>query len=103
MIINAKIGKHAYQLDRPQFPLHPEFKDNEVVMDHTHPSSATSREAAEAVAVKAARNARAPPPQLRTIDDQMSFLVSTIRGMEKNISEIFLNQKSREDRGDKIP
>ena len=61
------------------------------MMDDTHPSSATAREVAEA-----ARNAPGPPPQLKTRDEQMSFLVSTIRGMEKNIFEILLNQKSLE-------
>ncbi|KAI4992120.1 hypothetical protein ZWY2020_041983 [Hordeum vulgare] len=91
LLINAKIGKHAYQIYRPHLPLQPEFMDNEVVMDDTHPSSTTAREVAEA-----ARNAPGPPPQLKTRDEQMSFLVSTIRGMEKNTSEILLNQKSLE-------
>ncbi|KAE8783779.1 pumilio-like protein 1 [Hordeum vulgare] len=93
---SAKIDKHAYQLDRPHLPLQPEFEDNIVVMDDTHSSSATAREAAQAVAVEAARNAPTPPPQLKTRDEQMSFLISTIRGMEKNISEILLNQKNLE-------
>ncbi|KAE8771357.1 putative receptor protein kinase ZmPK1 [Hordeum vulgare] len=52
---------------------------------------ATTREAA-----KAARNALAQPPELKTREEEMSFLVSTIQGMEKNISEILLNQKSLE-------
>ncbi|KAI4993804.1 hypothetical protein ZWY2020_008117 [Hordeum vulgare] len=60
-------------------------------MDDTHPSSATDRETAET-----ARNSPAPPPQLKTRDEQMSFLVSTIPWMEKNISVILLNQKSLE-------
>ncbi|KAE8781486.1 hypothetical protein D1007_45268 [Hordeum vulgare] len=54
---------------------------------------ATAREAAQA---EASRNAPAPTPQLRTRDEQMSFLVGTIQGMEKKISEIFLNYKSLE-------
>ncbi|KAE8816015.1 nucleolin [Hordeum vulgare] len=48
MIINAKIGKHAYLLDRPHLPLQPEFEYNEVVMDSSHPSSTIAQEAAEA-------------------------------------------------------
>ncbi|KAE8782115.1 hypothetical protein D1007_44495 [Hordeum vulgare] len=31
-----------------------------------------------------------------SIDEQMPFLVSTIQGMQKNVSEILLNQKSLE-------
>ncbi|KAI5013941.1 hypothetical protein ZWY2020_055331 [Hordeum vulgare] len=96
MLINAKIGKHAYYLDHPHLPLQPEFEDNEVLMNDTHPSSATAREAQEAAAVEAAKNAPAPPPQLKTTQELMSFLFSTIRGTEKNISEILLNQKSLE-------
>ena len=48
MLINAKIGKHVYALDRLHLSLQPEFEDNEVVMDSSHPSSATAREAAKA-------------------------------------------------------
>ncbi|KAE8784313.1 hypothetical protein D1007_42132 [Hordeum vulgare] len=65
-------------------------------MDDTHPSSATSREATEIAAAETARNASAQPPQLKTKNDQMSFWVSTIQGMEKKVSEILLNQKSVE-------
>ncbi|KAE8785617.1 hypothetical protein D1007_40690 [Hordeum vulgare] len=44
-----------------------------------------------------AEAARAPPaPQLRSREEKMLFLVSTIQGMEKNIFEILLNQKSLE-------
>ncbi|KAE8801699.1 nucleolysin tiar [Hordeum vulgare] len=43
---------------------------------------------------EAARAARAP--QLRSKEDQMVFLISTIQGMEKNITDILLNQKSLE-------
>ncbi|KAE8793728.1 hypothetical protein D1007_24772 [Hordeum vulgare] len=58
--------------------------------------SATTREETDAVATEAARNAPSPTPQLRTRDEKMSFLVSTIQGMEKKVSEILLNQKSLE-------
>ncbi|KAE8809315.1 putative LRR receptor-like serine/threonine-protein kinase [Hordeum vulgare] len=59
-------------------------------------NSATAREATEAVATEAARNSPTQPPQLKTRDEQMSFLVSTIQGMEKKVSEILPKQKSLE-------
>ncbi|KAI4972835.1 hypothetical protein ZWY2020_003760 [Hordeum vulgare] len=63
-------------------------------MDESHPSLGTAREAAEAPAVEASRNAPTPTPQLRTTEEEMSFLVSNIQGMEKKVFEILLNQKS---------
>ncbi|KAE8782550.1 nucleolin [Hordeum vulgare] len=60
MLINAKIGKHAYLLDHPHLPLQPEFEDNVVVLDETDPSSAATRMAPEAAEAEAARNE--PPP-----------------------------------------
>nr|AGW47718.1 hypothetical protein [Hordeum vulgare subsp. vulgare]QGH59160.1 hypothetical protein [Hordeum vulgare subsp. vulgare] len=92
MLINAKIGKHAYLLDRQRLPLQPEFEDNEVAMDPSHPSLALAHAQAEAAAEGETARA-APPPQFRTREDHMSFLVSTIQGMDNNIFEILLNQK----------
>ncbi|KAE8779178.1 hypothetical protein D1007_47815 [Hordeum vulgare] len=46
--------------------------------------------------VEAATNRPPPVPQLRTQAMQMSFLVSTVQGMAKNIQEIMQNQKSLE-------
>ncbi|KAE8797602.1 hypothetical protein D1007_27257 [Hordeum vulgare] len=51
---------------------------------------------AEAAGAEATRNRPPPVPQLRTQAQQMSFLVSTVQGMEKNIQEIMQNQKSLE-------
>ncbi|KAE8816940.1 hypothetical protein D1007_05492 [Hordeum vulgare] len=52
--------------------------------------------AAEAAESEAARNRPPPVPQLRTQPQQMTFLVSTFQGMEKNIQGIMQNQKSPE-------
>ncbi|KAE8802556.1 nucleolin [Hordeum vulgare] len=76
MLINAKLGKHVYLLDRPHLPLQPEFEDNEVVMDDNDPNSAAARMAAEA-----ARNRPPPVSQLRTQAEKMAFLVSSVQGM----------------------
>ncbi|KAE8807975.1 hypothetical protein D1007_15655 [Hordeum vulgare] len=56
--------------------------------------------AAEAAQAEAARNMPPPVPQLRTQAEQMTFLVSTIQGMEKNIQEIMQNQTSIEKVGE---
>ncbi|KAI5001183.1 hypothetical protein ZWY2020_011142 [Hordeum vulgare] len=77
MLINAKVGKHAYLLDRSHLPLQTDFEDNEVVMDPSHPGLASPREAVEA---EVARDAPALAPQLRT--------------REERIFEILLNQNS---------
>ena len=39
MLINSKMGKDIYLLDKEHLPMLPEFEDNEVVMDATHPAS----------------------------------------------------------------
>ncbi|KAE8809691.1 hypothetical protein D1007_13732 [Hordeum vulgare] len=51
---------------------------------------------AEATEAEAARNRPPPVPQLRTLAEQIVFLVSDVQGMEKNIQEIMQNQKSLE-------
>ncbi|KAI5016137.1 hypothetical protein ZWY2020_005988 [Hordeum vulgare] len=91
MLINAKLGKHAYLLDHPHLPLQPEFEDNEVVMDDNAPNSVAARMAAEASEAEAGRNRPPIVPQLRTPAKQMSFLVSIVQGMEKTMQEIMQN------------
>ena len=61
MLINFKVGIGTYLLDREHLPLQPEFEDNEVVMDASHPTSVEAQEKAEkAKATKAAKVASAP-------------------------------------------
>ncbi|KAI5006073.1 hypothetical protein ZWY2020_033316 [Hordeum vulgare] len=97
MLMNAKIGKHAYLLDRPHLPLHPEFEDNETVMDSSHPSSATAREGAEAPEAKAARNAPTPTPELRTGDEKMSFL------LHGEVDSVHISRSSSDDEESPLP
>lgn len=94
MLINAKLGKHAYLLDHPHLPLQQEFEDNEVVMDDNDPNLAAARMAAQATEAEAARNMLPPVPHLITQAEKMAFLVRFVQGMEKDISEILENQKS---------
>ncbi|KAE8819695.1 pumilio-like protein 1 [Hordeum vulgare] len=64
-------------------------------MDPKHPTLATTHEEIRAEEeAEVARAARAP--QLRTREDQIAFIISTIQWVEKNITDILLNQKSLE-------
>ncbi|KAE8816425.1 nucleolysin tiar [Hordeum vulgare] len=64
-------------------------------MDPLHPTLSTALADFEAEAQ--AESTRATnTPVLKTKSDQMTYLISTIQGMEKNINQIMLNQKSIE-------
>ena len=55
MLINSKVGTGTYLLDREHLPLRPDFEDNTMVMDASHPTSVEAREKREkAKAEKAA-------------------------------------------------
>ena len=55
MLINSKVGTGTYLLESEHLPLRPDFEDNEVVMDASHPTSVETQEkAAKAKAAKAA-------------------------------------------------
>ena len=42
MLINSKLEKNVYALDRLHMPLPPDFGDNVMVMDPSHPTSSTA-------------------------------------------------------------
>ena len=42
MLINSKVGTGTYFLDIEHLPLRPDFEDNTVVMDASHPTSVGS-------------------------------------------------------------
>ena len=55
-LINSKMGKGKYILDKEHLPIYPEFEDNTVVMNENEPSSAQAHEKREkARAEKAAK------------------------------------------------
>ncbi|KAE8819493.1 nucleolysin tiar [Hordeum vulgare] len=57
---------------------------------------APDKQKEKAAVRKVVRKEYTKASELKTRDEQMSFLVSTIQGMEKNISEILLKHKSLE-------
>jgi hypothetical protein len=87
MLINSKLEKHIYALDRPHLPLLPELEDNVVVMDPDHPTSATAQTQAEA-----ARDSSSQVPRSRS--EQMDLLLSSVLSMQKDIGNILKNQES---------
>ena len=44
MLINSKMGTCTYLLDREHLPLRPDFEDNVVFMDASHPTSVEAQE-----------------------------------------------------------
>lgn len=61
MLINSKMEKHIFTLDRPHLPLCPDFEDNIVVMDPSHPTAAIAHAEQEV-----AGDTSAPLPKTRT-------------------------------------
>ena len=84
MLINSKLEKHIFALDRPHLPLQPDLEDNVVVMNPDHPTSAAAQAEAEA-----ARATSAPVPRSR--NEQMDLLINTFQGMQKDIKDILGN------------
>jgi hypothetical protein len=58
MLINSKMGTGTYLLDIEHLPLRPDFEDNEVVMDASHPTSVEAQEKREKA--KAAQASKMP-------------------------------------------
>ena len=61
MLINSKVGTGTYLIDKEHLPLRPDFEDNKVVMDASHPTSVEAQEEIEKAKVaKATKVASAP-------------------------------------------
>src|SRR3990170_4726605 len=100
MLINSKVGAGTYLLDREHLPLRPEFEDNEVVMDASHPTSVEAQEKADnAKAAKAAKAASAPDASvvnLITKQDQLTYLLQATLRIGKSLANLTKNQESLE-------
>ena len=77
MLINSKVGTNTYLLDREHLPHLPEFEDNVVVMDPSHPTSVEAQDKAWAAAAKAAQEAVAPNAPIANLSSQRSNDIST--------------------------
>lgn len=87
MLINSKMGKNMYLLDKEHLPLLPEFEDNVVVMDPSHPTSVQAQEKKEkARAEKAAKIPSAEEASqvfLKSKKDQLGYLIQAFLRIEK--------------------
>ena len=94
MLINSKVGTNTYLLDREHLPLLPEFEDNVVVMDPSHPTSVEAQDKAWAAAAKAAQEAappNAPIANLKLKNDQMTYLLEATLRIERSLANISKN------------
>ena len=95
LLINSKVGTSTYLLDREHLPLHPEFEDNVVVMDPSHPSSAQAQEEIHtAIAAKEAQKASAPNApitNLKSKNDQMTYLLEATLRIERSLANLAKN------------
>jgi hypothetical protein len=86
MLINSKVGTDTYLLESEHLPLQPEFEDNEVVIDASHPTSVEAQEKAQtAVAARAEKEANAPNASianLKSKKDQMTYLLEATPRIE---------------------
>ena len=100
MLINSKVGTGTYLHDKEHLPLRPDFEDNEVVMDASHPTSVEAHEKIEkAKATKAAKAASAPDASivnLKTKQDQITYLLEATLRIEKSLANLTKNQESLE-------
>ena len=75
MLINSKMGKSMYLLEKEHLPLLPDFEDTVLVMDPSHPTSVQVQEKKEkARAEKAAK--------IPSVEEVLQFAVTQVR--EKN-------------------
>ena len=92
MLINSKVGMGTYLLDREHLPLQPEFEDNVVVMDPSHPTSIEAPEKIQAALMtKVAKEASAPNApiaNLKSKNDQMTYLLEATLRIERSLANI---------------
>ncbi|KAE8773591.1 Aspartic proteinase nepenthesin-1 [Hordeum vulgare] len=88
MLRNSKVGSTVYQLDLLHVLLQPEFEENTVMKDPSHPTSAMSHAEIEAEADRVAND-----PLLKTKSDQMTYLVGASHMFEQGLSDLVKNQE----------
>ena len=95
LLLNSKIPKNTYLLDREHLPLYPEFEDNVVVMDPSHPTSTEAQAKIEiAKAAKATKEASSPSSStahLKTKTDQMAYLLEATQRIEQGLANLVKN------------
>ena len=99
-LINSKMGKGKYILDKEHLPIYPKFEDNTVVMNENEPSSAQAHENREKV--KAEKAAKMPTVEeasqvfLKSKQDQLGYLIQSTLRIEQGLATLTKNQESLE-------
>ena len=91
------MGTSTYLLDREHLPLRPDFEDNTVVMDASHTTSVETQEKREKA--QAEKASKIPDPSivnLKTKQDQLSYLLEATVRIEKGLATLTRNQESLE-------
>src|SRR4051812_49788397 len=94
------MGTGIYLLDKEHLPIHPDFEDNEVVMNKDEPSSAHAQ--AQKEKTRKEKAARMPTQEeaseyfLKTKQEQLSYLIASTLRIEKGLANLTQNQASLE-------
>src|SRR4051812_47110516 len=94
------MGTSIYLLDKEHLPIHPDFEDNEVVMNNDEPSSAHAQ--AQKEKARKDKDAKMPTQEeaseyfLKTKQEQLSYLIASTLRIEKGLATLTQNQESLE-------
>ena len=100
MLINSKMPKGVYLLDKEHLPLQPDFEDNIVVMTAEDPTSLEAQEKRQKE--KAEKAAKMPSAEeasevfLKSKQDQLGYLIQATLRIEKGLATLTQNQESLE-------
>lgn len=92
MLINSKGATKSFLFDREHLPLQPEFEDNTMMMDPSHPTSVVAQEEEEAA--RTIEPSAPTAPFLKTKNDQMNCLLQATRRIERSLANLADNHKS---------
>ena len=92
MLINSKMSKRVYLLDKEHLPLRTDFEDKAVVMNAEDPTSMEAQEKRhKAKAEKAAKMPRAEEASLvflKSKQDQLVYLIQATLRIEKGLATL---------------
>src|SRR4051812_29284213 len=99
-LINSKMGTDTYLLDKEHLPIHPDFEDNQVVMNVNEPSSAHAQakkeKARKEKAAKMPTQEEASEYFLKNKQEQLSYLITSTLRIEKGLATLTQNHASLE-------
>ena len=97
-LINSKMGRGKYLLDKEHLTIYLDFEDNTVVMNENDPSSAQAHEKKEKA--RAEKAAKMPTVEeasqifLKSKQDQLGYLIASTLRIEKGLATLTQNQRA---------